>query len=64
LIDADRNHPKEQIISSNNEEKSLSSDKSINHNFSKVMTFTSSNQNINLSALKKKTKAKTKQTSK
>jgi hypothetical protein len=57
LIDADRNNPKEQIISSNDKEES------INQNFSKELTFISDNQNINLSALKKKKKSKAKQTS-
>jgi len=43
LIDADRNNSKE---------------KSINHHFSKKITFASDNQNINLSALKTKSKKK------
>jgi hypothetical protein len=49
LIDADRNNAKEN---------------SINQHFPKTITFASDNQNINLSALKKKGKSKKKQSSK
>jgi hypothetical protein len=50
LIDADRNNAKESSYT--------------NQHFPKTITFASGNQNINLSALKKKEKSKKKQPSK